>query len=150
MKYLVESLGAGFGSRVGEVKVALGWKWKQVLGKRRCTPCDVLVPFRLATMCKVCEGVGVHTWFGRRLPQLHATAHRLVLLPCTKSLTAQLTTPAPFKFSTMISTLEYFPIMLVYHWHLCLRALLSSIIRLTNAISPPGVTISMSAPVQAE
>ena len=40
--------------------------------------------------------------------------------------------------------------MLVYHWQRSLSTLLSSIMRLTKAISPPGVTISISAPVQAE
>ena len=90
------------------------------------------------------------TVLGRRSPQLHATTQRLVLFPCTRSLTAQLSTPAPLRFSTMISTLLYLPSMLVYHWQRSLSTLLSSIIRLTKATSPPGVTISTSAPVQAE
>lgn len=40
--------------------------------------------------------------------------------------------------------------MLVYHWHLVFNEILSLIIRRTKATSPPGVTISMTAPVQAE
>ena len=50
----------------------------------------------------------------------------------------------------MVPTLLNFPNMLVYHWHRVFKDTLSSIIRLTKAISPPGATISMSAPVQAE
>lgn len=90
------------------------------------------------------------TLLGRIAPQLHATAQRLVLFPWTRSLTAQLSTPAPLRFPTTISTLLYFPSMLVYHWQRSLSTLLSSIIRLTKATSPPGVTISTSAPVHAE
>lgn len=90
------------------------------------------------------------TFVGRILAQLHATTQRLVLLPCTRSLTAQLSTPAPLRLPTIISTLLYLPSMLVYHWQRSLSTWLSSIIRLTKATSPPGVTISTSAPVQAE
>ena len=90
------------------------------------------------------------TFVGRILAQLHATTQRLVLLPCTRSLTAQLSTPAPLRLPMIISTLLYLPSMLVYHWQRSLSTLLSSIIRLTKATSPPGVTISTSAPVQAE
>jgi len=146
---LVQLLSTSFDVEVGDMKVALGREREQVLGERRSTPRDVLEPLGSAVEL-VRHTQAMHTWLGRILPQLHATAHRRVLFPCTKSFTAQLTTPAPLKFSTMISTLEYFPNMLVYHWHLSLRILLSSIMRLTKAISPPGVTISKSAPVQAE
>lgn len=53
----------------------------------------------------------------------------------------------------MISgTLLYLPSMLVYHWHLSLFIVWedSWTSRLTKATSPPGVTISISAPVHAE
>ena len=96
--------------------------------------------------------------FGNRLlaclgligPQLHATPHLLVLPPCTNSLTAKFSIPTSFSFSTIAPTLLNFPSMLVYHWHLIFNKMLSSIIRPTKATSPPGVTISISAPVQAE
>ena len=90
------------------------------------------------------------TILGLNFPQLHAIPHRLVFPPCTNSLTPQLPTPAPFNFSTRTGTLLNFPNMLVYHWHLSLKRTLSSIMQVTKATSPPGVTISISAPVQAE
>ena len=115
--------------------------------------CLLLPPFvnlvSLRTETHFLEKVRL-TLLGRILPQLHPTTQRLVLLPCTRSLTAQLSTPAPFRFPMIISTLLYLPNMLVYHRQRCLSTLLSSIIRLTKATSPPGVTISTSAPVQAE
>lgn len=50
----------------------------------------------------------------------------------------------------MVLTLLYLPSILVYHWTRSFERQLSSIIRVTKATSPPGVTISTSAPVQAE
>ena len=90
------------------------------------------------------------TCLGLIMPQLHAIAHLLVFPPCTNSLTAKFSIPTSLSFSTTVPTLLSFPSMLVYHWHLVFNATLSSIIRFTKAISPPGVTISTSAPVQAE
>jgi hypothetical protein len=83
-------------------------------------------------------------------PQLHATPHLRVFPPCTNSLTAQLPTPFPFRVSTMVLMLLYLPSILVYHCTRSFKQQLSSIMRVTKATSPPGVTISTSAPVQAE
>jgi len=91
-----------------------------------------------------------HTILGLISPQLHATPHRLVFPPCTNSWTAQLPTPFCLRVSTMVLTLLYLPSMLVYHWTRSRKRQLSSIMRVTKATSPPGVTISMAAPVQAE
>ncbi len=90
------------------------------------------------------------TSVGLILPQLHAIAHLLVFFPCTRSFTAKLCMPASLMFLVMISTLLYLPSMLVYHWHRSLNILLSLTIAFTKATSPPGVTISTSAPVHAE
>ena len=90
------------------------------------------------------------TIVGRISPQLHATPHLLVLSPCTNSLAAQFVTPLSFNFSMMVPTLLNFPNILVYHCTLSCSDILSSIMRLIKATSPPGVTISISAPVQAE
>lgn len=86
---------------------------------------------------------------GRILPQLHATPHLLVFSPCTNVFTAQFSIPFSFSFSTIIPTLLQKPSMLVYHCTRSFKLQLSSIILLMKETSPPGVTISMSAPVQA-
>ena len=87
---------------------------------------------------------------GRIVPQLHATPHLLVLPPCTNVFTAQFSIPLSLSFSTIVPTLPQNPSMVVYHCTRSFRKQLSSIIRLTKETSPPGVTISTSAPVHEE
>ena len=83
------------------------------------------------------------------LPQLHAIPHLLVFPPCTNVFTAQFFIPFSFSFSTIVPTLPQNPSMLVYHCTRSFKMQLSSIILLTKETSPPGVTISMLAPVHA-
>ena len=88
---------------------------------------------------------------GRMSPQLHATPHRRVFPPpCTNSFTAQFSAPLFFSVEITAATLSRLPSMLEYHCTRSRSSALSSIMRLTKATSPPGVTISVSEPVHVE
>lgn len=108
-------------------------------------PCHVLLDVSWQIVVEVSW---VSTIAGRKSPQDHATAQRLVLLPCTNSVTAKLWFPcSSINFSTMVDTLLSFPSIVVYHLTCSRRWRLSSTIRDTKATSPPVETISVSVPV---